>query len=251
MQLVPAPRPDLFISADVETDGPIPGEYSMLSFALTLAGSFDGSRFERFEPRPENALYLELKPISARFQPEALAVNGLDRAELQNSGAEPAEAMRAASAWVRGRAGPARPVLVAYPVAFDWSFLYWYFIHFTGDSPFGFSSCLDIRTLYQSRALTTFDHASQTAMPSWLRPRREHTHHAIDDAWEQGELFVNLFTWALRQGADPLFTSSPEGHAPNWLEPLVDPISYRSHDSSIIDPLGRLRHRITTPRGLK
>src|SRR6185437_9558285 len=33
---------DAYFSADVETDGPIPGEYSMLSFALVFAGTFDG-----------------------------------------------------------------------------------------------------------------------------------------------------------------------------------------------------------------
>jgi hypothetical protein len=43
---------DVYFSADVETDGPIPGPYSMLSFALVYAGRFDGERFKqpkRFE----------------------------------------------------------------------------------------------------------------------------------------------------------------------------------------------------------
>jgi hypothetical protein len=38
---------DAYFSADVETDGPIPGPYSMLSFALVYAGSFDGSTYEK------------------------------------------------------------------------------------------------------------------------------------------------------------------------------------------------------------
>jgi hypothetical protein len=38
---------DIYFSADVETDGPIPGPYSILSFAMVYAGRFDGSRFER------------------------------------------------------------------------------------------------------------------------------------------------------------------------------------------------------------
>jgi hypothetical protein len=38
---------DSYFSADVETDGPIPGPYSMLSFALVYAGSFDGAKFSR------------------------------------------------------------------------------------------------------------------------------------------------------------------------------------------------------------
>lgn len=57
---------DAYFSADVETDGPIPGLYSMLSFALVYAGSFDGNRFER--PRNyEQSLYKELRPISDDF----------------------------------------------------------------------------------------------------------------------------------------------------------------------------------------
>ena len=53
---------DVYISADVETDGPIPGRYSMLSFGMALAARFDGDRFERTDPRAQT-FYRELKPI--------------------------------------------------------------------------------------------------------------------------------------------------------------------------------------------
>jgi hypothetical protein len=68
---------DAYFSADVETDGPIPGPFSMLSFAIVYAGSFDGQRFER-PKNYERFFYQELKPISNQFQGEALKVNGLD-----------------------------------------------------------------------------------------------------------------------------------------------------------------------------
>ncbi|HEX6781960.1 MAG TPA: hypothetical protein VF125_08010 [Solirubrobacterales bacterium] len=224
---MPAPRPDLFISADIETDGPIPGPYSMLSFALTLASTFDGERFLPIDASPENTFYAELKPISDRFDPEALAVNGLDREQLTREGQDPADAMRAAELWVRQRAGDARPVLVAYPVAFDWSFLYWYFVRYAESSPFGFSSCLDIRTLYQARSLTTFDASGRESMPLALRPGRRHTHHARDDALEQGELFNNLFSWALAQkDSSPTYRQLASPYkGPSWLRPLLDPMS--------------------------
>ncbi len=193
-------RPDLYVSADVETDGPIPGEFSMLSFAFCLASRFDGSAFEVFEPGPKTTFYAELKPISDRFEPAALEVNRLDRDALADRGKDPNEAMTEAGEWIAAHANGARPVLVAYPVAFDWAFLHWYFIRFTGESPFGISSFLDIRTLYQARALTPFDLSSQGSMPPSLLPRRPHTHHAADDAQEQAELFNNVFGWALRGG---------------------------------------------------
>jgi hypothetical protein len=69
---------DVYFSADVETDGPIPGPFSILSFALVFAGTFDGERF--IAPQHYNqTFYRELKPISEEFQGEALRVNGLSR----------------------------------------------------------------------------------------------------------------------------------------------------------------------------
>ena len=72
---------DMYFSADVETDGPIPGPYSMLSFGLVLAGSFDGSNFSR-PAQYDRSFYRELRPISDDFQIDALRVNGLDRERL-------------------------------------------------------------------------------------------------------------------------------------------------------------------------
>ena len=54
---------DVYFSADIETDGPIPGPYSMLSFALAYAGAFDGETF--YQPATyAETFYVELKPIS-------------------------------------------------------------------------------------------------------------------------------------------------------------------------------------------
>ncbi len=171
-----SPQPDLYISADVETDGPIPGPYSMLSFGLAVVGSYDGHRLDRRPPGGET-FYRELRPISDRFQDEALAVNGLDRDRLIERGMAPEQAMEEAAQWVRRHAGDHKAVLVAYPVAFDWSFLYWYFERFAASgSPFGFSSCLDIRTLYQASAGTVHAASGQSAMPASLLPTAPHTH---------------------------------------------------------------------------
>ena len=131
---------DVYFSADVETDGPIPGPFSILSFALVLAGSFDGERSIR--PKDYLSFYAELRPISEQFEAEALRVNGLDRKRLCAEGRSPEDAMRDAAMWVAKVTGVGRPVLVAYPVSFDWSWLYWYFVRFTKDgSPFRHSRC--------------------------------------------------------------------------------------------------------------
>jgi DNA polymerase III epsilon subunit-like protein len=214
-------RPDLYISADVETDGPVPGLYSLLSFGMYVVGAFDGERFRR--PDKPLTLYRELKPISDKFQQEALEVNGLDRDRLTAEGADPSAAMDEAAEWVRDVAQQHRPVLVAYPVAFDWSFLYWYFERFaSGGSPFGHSSCLDIRTLYQAQAGTVFDLSGKRNMPTELLPDSPHTHNALDDAIEQGELFANLLTWTLSRRLHPV----PHRPAtPSWMARRVLPLA--------------------------
>jgi hypothetical protein len=186
---------DIYISADIEADGAIPGLYSMLAFGLAVAAEFDG---ETFTPRDPSAstFYRELKPISDRFDRDALRVAGLDRARLEREGMAPLDAMASAAQWVAEQAVDARPVLVGYPVVFDWLFLHLYFVRFLGESPFGFSGVLDMKTMYQQKARVTIDAAGREDLPVFLRSTREHTHNALDDAVEQAETFSLLFTWA-------------------------------------------------------
>lgn len=217
-------RPDVYISADVETDGPVPGRYSLLSFGLVVVGRYDGRRFDRASA-DQPSFYRELQPISEEFQPDALAVNRLDRTRLVNEGAEPRDAMIEAAEWVHAVSDGHRPILVAYPVAFDWAFLYWYFEQYVPDgSPFGHASCLDIRTLYQAVAGTVFDRSGKHTMPAFLQPTAPHTHNALDDAIEQGELFTNLMGWALKRRALATRDLDPVD-APSWLASRVTPIA--------------------------
>ncbi|GJL64718.1 MAG: hypothetical protein NPIRA04_33720 [Nitrospirales bacterium] len=186
---------DTYFSADVETDGPIPGPFSLLSFALVYAGRFDGEKFER-PKKFENTYYCELKPISNEFEPEALRINQLDRSRLCKEGVDPVLAMTEASNWVRHIAGMSRPVLVAYPLSFDWTWLYWYFVRFAiGGSPFNHSSCFDIKTAYAIKAGVPVALAGRSSLEFDLRPHREHSHHALADAIEQAEIFGNLMEW--------------------------------------------------------
>jgi 3'-5' exoribonuclease-like protein len=187
-------RADVYFSLDVEADGPIPGPYSMVSLGLAVAGRSDGV-FTAADPTAET-FYRELRPISDDFVPEALAVSGLDRAALLRDGADPAAAMGELSDWVTRTAGDGRPVIVAYPAVFDWMFLHWYFVRFAGRSPFGFSGALDMKTMYQQKAGVVLDRAGRRDLPAALVPDAPHTHNALDDAVEQGEIFARLFAWS-------------------------------------------------------
>jgi hypothetical protein len=195
---------DVYFSADVETDGSIPGPFSLLSFGLVYAGCFDGNQFERPEAY-EKTFYRELKPISNTYEPEALKVNQLDRHRLMREGAEPASAMTDACRWVKGVAGSARPVLVAYPLSFDWTFLYWYFIRFSSEgSPFNHSSCFDIKTAIAVKNHLPIAQSGRAGLIGLnLDSSRPHTHNALDDAIEQAEIFAHLFEEKRINGGPP------------------------------------------------
>ena len=191
-----AMRGEVYFSVDVEADGPIPGPYSMLSVGVAVAGR----HAERFIPASPDAatFYQELRPISDDYVPDALAVTGLDRDRLLREGTEPEVAMRALTEWVEQRCEGAQAVMVGYPAAYDWLFLYWYLIRFTGSSVFGHSNCLDLKTMYATKAGVGLTEAHKWVMPRQLRPRRRHTHHAENDAIEQAELFINVMQWRPR-----------------------------------------------------
>jgi hypothetical protein len=194
---------DVYFSADVETDGPIPGPFSMLTVGLVYAGRFDGLKFER-PPQFDRNIYRELKPISDQFEPEALLVNGLDRDRLCRYGSSPADVMTELSNWVRTIAGVDTPVLVAYPVSFDWTWLYWYFVRFSrAGSPFSHSRCFDLKTAIAVKSNMPIAQSGRRNLLPRLRSSRQHTHNALDDAVEQAEIFANIFEWDGTHGQDP------------------------------------------------
>lgn len=184
---------DVYFSVDVETDGPIPGRFSMLSFAIVYAGAFDGKVF--YEPPEYNHnFYAELTPIFPEFEIEALQVNGLDRDLLFQTGQDPRAAMSSAATWIENIVGKAEPVFVAYPLSFDWTWMYWYFVQFSSSgSPFGFSKCFDVKTAMALSLGRTVGSVGKDRIPNVLKSKSPHTHNALDDAISQAELFSNIF----------------------------------------------------------
>ncbi len=178
------PTPETYVSTDVETDGPIPGPHSMLSFA-SAAYSADKQLLSTFTANLETLDGATAHPKTAAWwqtQPEAWAVC---RRDLE----PPAAAMARYVAWIGTL--PGRPVFVAYPAGFDFLFVYWYLIRFTGDSPFSHSA-LDMKSYAMAVLGSPFRDATKRNMPkNWFDPL-PHTHVALDDAIEQGALFCNM-----------------------------------------------------------
>jgi hypothetical protein len=176
--------PEIYVSTDVETDGPIPGPHSMLSLGAA-AFTAAGERVGQFE------VNLDLLP-GAAGDPETMrwwATQPQAWQDCRRDPRPPGEAMAGYRGWVE--ALPGTPVFVAYPAGFDFSFVYWYLVRFTGGSPFSFSA-LDLKTYAMAVLRCEFRAATKRAMPKHWFGDRPHTHRALDDAIEQGELFCAM-----------------------------------------------------------
>jgi len=176
--------PEIYISTDIETDGPIPGPHSMLSFA-SAAYLADKTLVSTFAANLETLAGASADPETAKWwatQPDAWAAC---RTDLQS----PEGAMRAYVAWLKSL--PGKPVFVAYPAGFDFLFVYWYLIRFAGESPFSHSA-LDMKSYAMALLKTGYRDSTKRNMPKQWFDDLPHTHVALDDAIEQGALFCNM-----------------------------------------------------------
>lgn len=156
---------------DIEADGPIPGDYSMISFGAVLV-----------EPSLDRIFYGELKPISDKFIPEALAVSTFTR-EHTLTFRDPVEVMSEFEEWVK-TTSKGKPIFVSDNNGFDYMFMHWYFFHFLGRDPFGHSS-VNLGSLYKGMTKTMrrcFKHLRKT----------RHTHNPVDDAKGNAEALIYM-----------------------------------------------------------
>jgi 3' exoribonuclease, RNase T-like len=175
---------EIYISTDVETDGPIPGDNSMLSLG---AASFtaDGTMLSTFYGTLENLLGALPHPATMKWWSE----NQTAYDETRKNTEYPSIVMKKYVDWVNSQ--PGKPVFVGYPAGFDFLFVYWYLMHFIGASPFSFSA-LDIKTYAMATMKSEYRKSTKKNMPKHWFPKDPHTHVAVDDAIEQGKLFCNM-----------------------------------------------------------
>ena len=175
---------EIYVSTDVETDGPIPGPNSMLSFG-SAAYKQDKSLIDTFSANIETLPDAAGDPETMRWwssQPDAWAACRADP--------QPAEEIMPRYAdWLE--ALPGEPVFAAYPVTFDFLFVYWYLIRFAGRSPFSHSG-LDIKTYAMAMLQKPYRQSTKRNMTKRWFDDLPHTHVAVDDAIEQGALFCNM-----------------------------------------------------------
>lgn len=177
-------KKETYISIDIETNGPVPGIYSMLSLGA-VAYDDQGNKLDTFYVNITELEDAKTDPDTMRWwstEPEAWKA-------LQVNKRDPATAMKLFEDFCLKFS---RPVAICYPSGFDWTFVYWYLHRFNGKSVLGFS-CVDIKTYGMAILDTNFrDSKKSEYYDDWFDPNLKHTHNAIDDALEQGYLFFKM-----------------------------------------------------------
>ena len=160
-----------YVMVDIEADGPIPADNSMVCFGAVIV-----------EPELKRSFYGQLRPISELWIPEALKISRFSR-EVTLRFDEPKNVMENFRRWLAQETG-GRCVFISDNNGFDWQFINWYFHHFLQTNPFGFSSA-NLGSLYKGLvkdSFVNFKHLRKT----------KHTHHPVDDAKGNAEALLHM-----------------------------------------------------------
>jgi len=171
---------ETYISVDIETAGPTPSQYAMLSIgACTVT-------------EPVQTFYVELQPDREDFSPEALAVSGLSLEKIQKNGVLPKQAMEQFADWVK-KVSPesSRPIFVAFNAPFDWTFINDYFHRYLGHNPFGHSA-LDMKAFFMGMQGVKWGETGFEKVTEHYDFDHPLTHNALQDALDQAALFRRM-----------------------------------------------------------
>ena len=161
-----------YIMVDVEADGPCPGDYSMICFGAVLV-----------EKPLDKTFYGQMKPMTDKWIPEALAVSGFTRYQIQGF-ENPEITMENFRIWIEEISRNSRPMFIADNNGFDWQFINYYFWHFLQRNPFGYSST-NLGSLYKGYKNNMYINFKK------LR-NTKHTHNPVDDAMGNAEAMLKI-----------------------------------------------------------
>jgi DNA polymerase III epsilon subunit-like protein len=165
-----------YFMVDVESDGEIPGtdDFSMTEVGVVLVREplVEAPRFHGM-----------LKPISPRYNPEALKVSGRTREETLTF-PDPLATMLDLEEFVRANNVGKRAMFISDNNGFDFMFVAWYFHHFLGRNPFGHSST-NLGSLYKGTVGSMFKNFKH------LR-KTKHTHNPVEDAVGNAEALIEI-----------------------------------------------------------
>jgi len=162
---------------DVESDGPIPSEYSMVCFGAV-----------KVEPTLSKTFYGKTKPVSKLWLPDALAISGFSRQEHEEFD-DPVVVMSNFADWLK-ETSVGRPIFISDNNGYDFSFINYYFHKYYGKNPFGWSS-RRIGDLYcgmQNDAYSRWKHLRESP----------HNHNPISDALGNAEALLKMQEMGLK-----------------------------------------------------
>jgi ribonuclease T len=169
-----------YISVDVETAGPNPGDYSLLSIWACVVF------------KPNEQFYVEIKPVNQNLTDEALEISGLKLDDLTQNGITPPKAMSQFADWVGGVTPKGRqPIFVAFNAPFDWMFVHEYFYRYLGYNPFGHKA-LDIKAFYMGLTGVPWAETGMNQVSQRFLGEFDLTHNALQDALDQAKIFRSM-----------------------------------------------------------
>ncbi len=180
-------HPEAYISVDIETAGPTPGQFSLLSIGACTINN------------PQQTFYIELQPSNDNMLPEAYAIHELSLEGLRENGVPPGEAMKRFESWLMDVVPAGQnPTFVAFNAPFDWMFVNEYFHRHLGRNPFGHTA-LDIKAYYMGVTGSSWQDTSMRNVSKVYLDGRDIKHNALEDALDQAEIFLGVLKQARHQ----------------------------------------------------
>ena len=175
------------MSVDVETDGSLPGRNSMLSIGAAVFG---------IDKRVHGTFSRNLDLVPGASQEVSVMGFWADNPAAWDASrvapVPPGEAMSDFVAWVDGLARMGTPVFVAAPAVYDWKWVDHYCLSYAGRNPFGHGTAIDVKTFAWRHLGGDFADLSVGSYPGDWSDGLPHTHVAVEDALEQGAMFVDI-----------------------------------------------------------
>ena len=178
----------LYVSVDMEADGPTPGKNSMLSLGAD-ARLADGTKVGIFSVNILPLEGAEQDPKSMAWwaeHPRAWAATQVDQET-------PESAMVLFETWlnlIRFRY-KAQIVFVAYPISFDYDYVLYYARQYLGYDPFA-GKIVDMRSMAMGILGVDFDKSNKRNMPPCWPAEESMSHIAVEDAIQQADLFFAM-----------------------------------------------------------
>lgn len=191
---------EIFVSADIEADGSLVGVNSMLSLG-SVAFRVGQHGYEQLSTFEANLLEC---PGAVRDEQVMQWWNGHPKAwqKIRENPQPPAEVMKRYLGWINALSG--KVSLVAYPASYDFMFIYWYLLRFTGERPFGWAALCSKTYAMAALKKESWSDFSKDDIPARFRSSHPHDHTPLNDAIEQGQEFAAMYRYNVLFSNHPL-----------------------------------------------